>query len=909
MRGKLSNASRANDSLLTHDRREFHALLAGLGASLFGWTDSVAGPFLGAEFEKLVPADKNFSAEWLASLAARGKPETFTGDDLKYIGMPAGGIATGTLYLGGDGRLWLWDIFNRHQEGIDPKTVTYAGQSLRSRDGSAYVAPPEQIRPVDQGFEIRVKTAVGESVRTLDRSGFRDVTFNGQYPVGTVTYRDDESPVSAKLEAFSPFIPLDAEDSALPATVMTFTLTNDSQVSVEATLAGWLENAVCLHHRQYAGTRHNRIVTRSGFTYLDCMLARADASVEPLEPNRAGDEPLEELADFGTMGLALIGEPAERQAADVAANGLDGKVHVSAECQLAEKLVGSIGRTVMLNAGEVVKVSFVLVWHFPNLTILDTLKGRHYAARFADATAVAAYVAKHFDRLTSTTLLWRDTWCNSTLPHWFLNRTFTNTSTLATSTCYWLEDGRFWAWEGVGDCPGTCTHVWHYAQAMGRIFPQLERGLRERVDFGLAFDAETGVIRYRGEFGDWFAADGQCGTILRAYREHQMSADDAFLKRVWPRVRQAMQRMMAQDKDRTGIVYGPMHNTLDADWYGVVPWLVGLYHAALRASEEMALEIGDAAFARECRDLFEKGVERLDRLTWKKEYGYYIHLGDPDFLEHVGSYDGCHVDQVLGQSWAWQVGLGRIGDEAHIRQALQSLWRFSVTPDVGPYREANKPGRWYAMPGDGGLLMVTFPFGKPEAIRGAAAGTAQYFNECMSGFEWQAAAHMIWEGMTTQGLAVARLIHDRYHPRLRNPYNEIECSDHYARAMASYGAYLAACGFAYHGPKAHIAFAPRLTPNDFQAAFTAAEGWGTLTQTRRGRKQSATLKPKYGAVRCKTFGLELPAHTTAMEIAATIEGTKAPVTFRQSGSVLTAVFEDAVNVEAGETLELTVTYS
>ena len=93
--------------------------------------------------------------------------------------------------------------------------------------------------------------------------------------------------------------------------------------------------------------------------------------------------------------------------------------------------------------------------------------------------------------------------------------------------------------------------------------------------------------------------------------------------------------------------------------------------------------------------------------------------------------------------------------------------------------------------GDAGLIMCSWPQG------GKNPGFAKhwqygYFNECMTGFEWQAAAHMIWEGhdqpdLLEAGLAVSRAIHDRYNAALRNPYNEIECSDHYSRAMASYG--------------------------------------------------------------------------------------------------------------------------
>jgi hypothetical protein len=160
------------------------------------------------------------------------------------------------------------------------------------------------------------------------------------------------------------------------------------------------------------------------------------------------------------------------------------------------------------------------------------------------------------------------------------------------------------------------------------------------------------------------------------------------------------------------------------------------------------------------------------------------------------------------------------------------------------------------MPGEAGLLMCTWPKGGHEvaAGKGDEAWAAGYFNECMTGFEHQVAAHMLWEGMIEKGLAVERAIHDRYHPRKRNPYNEVECGDHYARAMASYGVYLAVCGFELHGPRGHLGFVPRLGPDFVRAAFTAAEGWGSYTQEISADKVlRALLAVRYGRLRLATL--------------------------------------------------------
>jgi hypothetical protein len=441
---------------------------------------------------------------------------------------------------------------------------------------------------------------------------------------------------------------------------------------------------------------------------------------------------------------------------------------------------------------------------------------------------------------------------------------------------------------------------------MARLFPPLERSLREMVDFGAGFEPATGRIRFRAEYNNHWAVDGQAGCILRTYREHQISRDEAFLRRVWPRVKPALEFLINRDGNADGVIEGAQHNTLDADWQGQISWLSGLYLAALRAGEEMAREMGDSSFAAQCRSIFEVGRKRVDETLFNGEY--YIQLPDQQQPNTVGAYGGCLIDQVFGQSWAWQVGLGRIHEEAQTKSALRSLWRYNFAPDVGPYRAVHKAGRWYAMPGEGGLLMLTFPKGRPvDFAQNEHVWTAGYFNECMTGFEYQVAGHMLAEGMLTEGLAVARAIHDRYHPRRRNPWNEIECSDHYARAMASYGVFLAVCGYEYHGPKGRLGFAPRLAPDNFRAAFTAAEGWGTFAQQREGATQRDLLQVKWGRLRLRTLSFAAPDSGAPGTVKVLLRGQAVPASFVTHDRQVVITLAAEATLEASDSLEVTLT--
>jgi hypothetical protein len=47
------------------------------------------------------------------------------------------------------------------------------------------------------------------------------------------------------------------------------------------------------------------------------------------------------------------------------------------------------------------------------------------------------------------------------------------------------------------------------------------------------------------------------------------------------------------------------------------------------------------------------------------------------------------------------------------------------------------------MPGEGGLLVTTFPHGGADRATGKNLAFAFYFNECWTGFEYQVAAQML----------------------------------------------------------------------------------------------------------------------------------------------------------------------
>jgi non-lysosomal glucosylceramidase len=164
---------------------------------------------------------------------------------------------------------------------------------------------------------------------------------------------------------------------------------------------------------------------------------------------------------------------------------------------------------------------------------------------------------------------------------------------------------------------------------------------------------------------------------------------------------------------------------------------------------------------------------------------------------------------------------------------------------------------------------------------------------------------MLWEGMVPEALAIVRAVHERYDGAKHNPWNEVECGDHYARALASWGCLTGVEGFVYDGPAGRIGFAPRMTPGDFKAFFTGAEGWGSLVQKRREAHQTNRIEVKYGRLRTRTLVFEVDADMKSVRAAVTAAGRKVAADLKQDGTRVTLTLAHPVEVERGQEIEVT----
>ena len=849
-------------------------------------------------------------------------PRVFTGRQLEQIAFPLGGVAAGSLSLGGRGQLRDWEIFNRPNKGFSPP---YAFPSIWAQAGDA--------KPVAHVLEARILPPfTGESGLGSDNvpglSRLASAHFRGEYPLAHIDFQDSTLPVEVSLEAFSPFIPHDPEDSGLPVAILRYHVRNPGRVPAKVSIAFSIDNPVKITEDSggQAALHRDERLNELREAWMLSAIRFSNPAIPPTHPM------------FGSFVLGFIGDneatvtrwrgwPQGRWWNSPMLFWDEFSAHGSLGTEPDPRSsVGALCAQRSIAPGKTTAYTFVLIWHFPNRTPNwcgwsapkgegDTIIGNHYTARFEDAFEIGGYVLGNLEGMEARTKLFARTLSESTLPAEVKDAASANLSTLASTTSFRTADGAFHGFEGVNDhqgcCFGNCTHVWNYETATAHLFPSFARSLRE-ASFGYSMD-DAGAIHFRqllpgghGERWGFAAADGQMGQIVHAYLDWKLSGDDEWMRQWWPRIKKGLEFAWVPggwDANRDGVMEGVQHNTYDVEFYGPNPMCSIYYLAALRAGERMARAMGDAASADEYARLAGEGGKWIDANLFNGEFYVQKVRGirkediAPSLVSDMGSEnsqnpeyqvgEGCFVDQLIGQYMADVAGLGPLVSVANIRKAAESMWRYNYKRSFAQHDSVQ---RTYVLNDEAGLVICDY--GKAERPR----IPFPYYAESWTGLEYATAAVFMNAGMVKEGIESVRNTRARYDGERRNPWDEPECGHHYARAMSSWSTLLCLSGFQYNGPEASVEMAPLVALRPFQCFWSSGTGWGTFALNAGG----ASLKVLSGGLRAgavEYLGTHVPSVVS-------LAGEKLPHTAEVKAGRVIVRLSQIASIEEGQTLEL-----
>ena len=794
----------------------------------------------------------------------------YDGDFLNRFAFPLGGIGAGMVCVEGSGKLSHASLHHRPDVFNEPACFAALHVETAGSGGPSDTAQTVVLEgPVPDwklffpwGAQHNGASGNGAGGKDYGLPRFDRARFTARFPFATVDLERDGFPAACTLTAWSPFTPGNADDSSYPVAAMEYTITNGGDEPVRAVFSFNARNFMA-QRASVNAMPGGFVLHGAGRNAFAAFVAGADAPRCRVNPSwfRGGW--------FDPLTIAWrdleSGGPAD------APPITDGRPSPGA----------SLGLPFDLAPGEHRTITLLLSWYVPESEI-RTDDGRHaagdanpqaecgpgcacstytpwYATRFGSIDDVAVYWGEHHARLRRESQRFRDCFYDSTLPPEVIEAVAANLSILKSPTVLRQADGRVWAWEGCHDdagcCPGSCTHVWNYAQALPHLFPDLERSLRT-TEFGDAQTAEGRqsfrvAIPIRPTEPTMLpAADGQLGGIIKVYRDWRISGDTEWLRALWPAVRQSLDFCIGTwDPDHTGALIEPHHNTYDIEFWGADGMCTSIYVAALTAAIQMARAVGGPDAEEDARRygaLAEAGRRVLEHELWTGEYFIQrtqwegLRAGDPtaqeqfihtdyasaeavDLLRREGPKyqygEGCLSDGIIGGWLAATAGLDEPADPAKIASHLDAVYRHNYRSSLRDHVNPQRPG--FAASHDGGLLLCSWPNGGEPSL------PFVYSNEVWTGIEYQVASHLMMHGRVDEGLRIVRTCRDRYDGRTRNPFNEYECGHWYARAMASYALLQGMTGIRYDAIDLTLTVRPKIA-GSFRSFLATASGYATV---------------------------------------------------------------------------------
>ena len=801
------------------------------------------------------------------TLINRNYNDFYTGSNLNKVAFPIGGIGAGMFCLEGTGAISHMSVRNRPDIFKEP--LMFAAISLKGiKDGSKVL---EGQVPEWKRFGLP-RTGTGSGLTSWGLPRFRGAKFLARFPFAYIDLEDNDIPLEVQIKGWSPFIPNDADNSSLPSGAIEYSFTNSGNSEVEAVFSYHSENFMIETGLASASPAQIRALSRASIKSIPNGFVLSEAGNEEAPYSQGDfaiftDDPSTVVDHCWFRGGWFDGMTMVWNAISMGEVKSNPPVESSAPG-------ASLFVPFSLKPGETRTIRLMVAWYVPctNLKFSkdpDTVQeatcceanqceANHkpwYTSKFKDIQEVVNYWGTNYKDLLKKSEQFKEAFYASTLPAEVLEAVGANLTILKSPTLLRQYDGRIWGYEGCRDeggcCPGSCTHVWNYAQAIPHLFPQLERTLRE-TEF-LVSQNEEGHQVFRTvlpvqppvSHTSLAAADGQLGGIIKVYRDWRISGDKEWLKHIYPFALKSLDYSISTwDPRNTGTLEEPQHNTYDIQFWGPNGMCTSFYLSALKAISEMGRFLGEDVSRYEL--LYDRGRKAMENDLWDGEYFIqkirWQGLDAPDPFEYVakGTYwikyseealvllqkegpkyqygSGCLSDGVLG-IWMGEVsGLPDIIDAKKIESHLVAVHKYNFKKDLTNHSNPQRPG--YALGNEGGLLLCTWPKG------GSLSLPFIYSNEVWTGIEYQVASHLMLYGHIEEGLEIVRTCRDRYDGRVRNPFNEYECGHWYARALSSYALLQGLTGVRYDAVDRTLFIDSKV--GDFTSFLSTATGFGTV---------------------------------------------------------------------------------
>nr|MDO8133867.1 GH116 family glycosyl hydrolase [Candidatus Njordarchaeum guaymaensis] len=987
-------------------------------------------------------------------------------------GIPLGGIGTGSVELRADGRFYEWQIFNNPPWSGGSLLIEWKGEEILDPDDFYFAI---RVKAPDSEPKVRIlaskeksdvdKLYVGSYLKNVE-----GIEYIGEFPFVKINYKTD-LPVEARLDAFSPFIPLDVKNSALPAAVLTFTVRNVSTQRLEISVLGGMVNPIGRDvrnseavnkitanndftsiemsaknipedHYQYLGSlaltclqkeqqrltyRANQPVVpeltgsgESGEDYwklfrVEGELDNKDRSQPPFLarvlqgfPDLAKDmskfanvyvsfpkefqkfieaslvSNMPEFEEATSSDLTLQSDPRKRwlfilewimkhnpimkkQYEEIISKRPEVERDHKEKQKVLEKLVppprpmisipklkgpqGLLCSKISLDPEKESKVTFILTWFFPNhVSSYGSEKmGHMYENWFSNAPEVNEYIMKNLDQLRERSKGFHDALYESNFDYWLIDAINAQLTTFVKSSFY-VKDGRFGIWEGIGCCGLQTLDVTYYgSHPVLLFFPELQKSQmkltaqfqltpesRRYHEYFVAFPKNKKLFEQRTKtdpsiltnkekrlevYKEIITQTGQDATgriphmfpgalnavdayhmidlmpkfALLVLRDYLWTGDKKYLEEMWKHVKAAMNHNLSTDEHGTLLPYHYDRSLTDtyiaSQTYDAWDFLG---YSAYVSSIWLAALKATKKIAQVLGD--ETYAKKMDEVYTKARTnmekmlwnGEYYNLWHDPPSGKTNYY--CMADQLNGQWYANFLKLGDILEKDHIKSVLKAIFKYNYLPEAGLLNGA-LPERFEGKGVELGTGM------------GVVSGWHQRDNP-WTGTEYAVASLLIQEGFVKEGLTIVKNVYDRYQ-QAGLTWNHIECGGHYYRAMDIWAVLTDLEGLVYNAVERELAFEPRMNEDDFKSVYVLPTAWGAVTQSQQPASQSNMIKVNEGNLAIGKLLIKTPLGRPDVKLQKGSTKIVVKQVKHERGS-LEIELKETANIKAGETLQIKI---